>query len=77
MWQWCVSRSSVSDQQDKRSVAPIDPADWDNWLHGTEEQAFRLVKPQPVEAFDLTDAMTTDALLASRHVFDGAQGRLL
>jgi putative SOS response-associated peptidase YedK len=53
-----------ADQQDKRSVAHIDPADWDDWLQGSEEQASSLIKPQPMEAFDLTDAMNTDALLA-------------
>jgi hypothetical protein len=31
------------DAQDKRSVVPIEPADWDQWLHGTQEQAEALI----------------------------------
>jgi putative SOS response-associated peptidase YedK len=33
-----------SDGQDKRSVVPIEPQDWDAWLHGTKEQALALVQ---------------------------------
>lgn len=40
------------DKQDKRSVVPIEAADVDAWLYGTEEQARSLVKLSPVEAFD-------------------------
>ena len=65
------------DQHDKRAVTHIDKSDWDPWLHGTEEQAVGLIKPQPSEVFDLTDAVTTDALLAARQVSSGTQGTLL
>ena len=40
------------DQQDKRSVVPIELADVDAWLHGTLEQAQTLVKLAPNEVFD-------------------------
>lgn len=39
------------DQQDKRSVIPIDPADVDQWLAGTVEEASALLRLAPVEAF--------------------------
>lgn len=41
-----------ADQQDKRSVAPIERADVDTWLHGSIEDAVRLIRVPPVEAFD-------------------------
>jgi putative SOS response-associated peptidase YedK len=53
------------DQQDKRSLAHIDPADWDRWFHGSLEDAKALVTPQPAEVFDLADAIRTDAALAA------------
>ena len=40
------------DQQDKRSVVPIELADVDAWLHGTLEHAQTLVKLAPNEVFD-------------------------
>ncbi len=40
------------DQQDKRSVVPIEPEDVDSWLTAPVEQAARLVKLAPVEAFE-------------------------
>jgi putative SOS response-associated peptidase YedK len=51
------------DKQDKRSLVHVDPAGWDKWLHGTEADARELLTPQPLEAFDLTDAYRTDELL--------------
>jgi putative SOS response-associated peptidase YedK len=39
------------DQQDKRSVIPIERADVDQWLEGTVEQAQALLKLAPVEVF--------------------------
>lgn len=33
------------DQQDKRSVVPIERENWDAWLHGTHEQAEALIHP--------------------------------
>ena len=65
------------DKQDKRAVAHIDKADWDTWLHGIEEQALSLIKPQPMEVFDLTDAIKTDAILAAWQVSGSTQGTLL
>lgn len=40
------------DQQDKRSVVPIERGDVDAWLHGTVEQAQALIKLPAVEVFD-------------------------
>ena len=40
------------DEQDKRSVVPIELEDVDPWLFGTVEQAARLVQLPPVEVFD-------------------------
>src|SRR5437868_8959 len=39
------------DQQDKRSVIPIERGDVDQWLAGTMEEAQQLLKPAPVEVF--------------------------
>ena len=41
-----------ADHPDKRSVIPLDPADFDEWLAGTPAQAQALLKPAPVEVFD-------------------------
>lgn len=38
--------------QDKRSVIPIELADVDAWLAGTQEQAAALLRVAPVEVFD-------------------------
>jgi putative SOS response-associated peptidase YedK len=38
--------------QDKRSVIPIEAADFDQWLEGTFEQAQLLLKLAPAELFD-------------------------
>lgn len=40
------------DQQDKRSVIPIEQADVDLWLSGTVAEASQLLKLAPVEAFE-------------------------
>ena len=40
------------DQQDKRSVVPIELADVDTWLFGSAEQAAELVRLAPVERFN-------------------------
>ena len=40
------------DQQDKRSVVPIEQADVDQWLHGSAAQASALIRLTPVECFD-------------------------
>ena len=39
-------------QQDKRSVIPIDPAGYDQWLAGTQAEAAALLRVAPVELFD-------------------------
>ena len=39
------------DKQDKRSVVPIERADWDTWLHGAVEAAEALIRVPPVELF--------------------------
>lgn len=52
------------DQQDKRSPVHVDPADWDRWLHGTQDEARALMVPQPSDVFDQSDAVMTNELLA-------------
>ena len=41
-----------ADQQDKRSVIPIDMADIDQWLAGTVKEASALLRLAPSEVFD-------------------------
>lgn len=33
------------DRQDKRTVVPLEPQDWQQWLTGTADEALRLVAP--------------------------------
>lgn len=40
------------DKQDKRSVVPIERADWDTWLHGTQEQAASMIKVPDAELLE-------------------------
>jgi putative SOS response-associated peptidase YedK len=40
------------EKQDKRSVIPLDPSDFDQWLEGTVEQARGLMRLAPTEVFD-------------------------
>lgn len=40
-----------ADQQDKRSVIPIEPPDVATWLHGSLDDASRLLRLAPVERF--------------------------
>jgi putative SOS response-associated peptidase YedK len=40
------------DEQDKRSVVPIDRSDVDQWLHGTIADAAKLIKLAPVDTFE-------------------------
>ena len=44
------------DQQDKRSVVPIEPEDIDQWLFGTVNDARQLVRLAPAELFDAAPA---------------------
>ncbi|KQO38108.1 hypothetical protein ASF19_20250 [Acidovorax sp. Leaf84] len=39
-------------EQDKRSVIPIEPADYDQWLAGTQEEAQAILRMPAVELFD-------------------------
>ncbi len=39
------------EQQDKRSVVPIERADWDAWLNGTPDQALALIRLPAVDVF--------------------------
>lgn len=41
-----------ADRQDKRSVVPIERADADAWLHGSQRDAQALLALPPVETFD-------------------------
>lgn len=41
-----------ADQQDKRSVVPIELVDVDQWLAGTVKDALALIKLAPVDVFD-------------------------
>lgn len=54
-----------ADQQDKRSLIHIDASNWQQWLHGTADEALQLIRPQPAEVFDQADAQRTDAALES------------
>lgn len=54
------------DAQDKRSVAPIEPEDWDAWLGGDEATARALLRVPPAERFVDDDARRTDEALAAR-----------
>lgn len=42
----------LPDQQDKRSVVPIELADVDAWLRGTQDNARGLLRLAQVELFD-------------------------
>ena len=39
------------DQQDKRGVVPIEPAQWDEWLNGSRDQADKLIQLPALEVF--------------------------
>ena len=41
-----------ADKQDKRSVIPLEAADFDRWLQGTVDEARKLMKLAPVEVFE-------------------------
>ncbi len=41
-----------ADRPDKRSVVPLDPADFDTWLEGTTAQAQELLRIPPAGVFD-------------------------
>lgn len=39
-------------KEDKRSVIPLDPSDFDQWLEGTVDQARGLMRLAPTEVYD-------------------------
>jgi putative SOS response-associated peptidase YedK len=51
--------------QDKRSLVPLAPSQWDSWLRGSEADARALLTAPPAAWFDDADARRTDALLAA------------
>lgn len=55
-----------ADAQDKRSLVPLPPSQWDAWLQGDEAAARALLVAPPADWFDPADAQRTDALLAQR-----------
>jgi hypothetical protein len=48
--------SLPADQQDKRTVVPVDPVDFRTWLTGMNEEAAALVHLQPVALYDAKPA---------------------
>jgi len=50
------------DQQDKRSVIPLEVHEFDLWLAGTVEEATKLLKLAPVEVFDAGPALSAEEL---------------
>lgn len=54
------------DQQDKRSVVPLQPSHWRAWLLGSEAQARSLLSVPPSELFDPSVTQATDEALRQR-----------
>ena len=54
------------EKQDKRAEAHIEPAQWMTWLHGSVDEAKRLLQAPPPEFFDQADRLKTDALLRTK-----------
>ena len=67
------------DQQDKRSVIPIERGDVDTWLLGSQEDARGLLQLAPVDIFQATTASPAaqDAGSAPGNVASPQQGSLL
>ena len=67
------------DQQDKRSVIPIELEDVDTWLLGSQEDARRLLQLAPADIFQATTASPAaqDAGPAPDNVASPQQGSLL
>jgi putative SOS response-associated peptidase YedK len=55
-----------ADAQDKRSLVPLAPAQWEHWLLGSEAEARALLAPPPMAWFDLGDMHHLDAVLAAK-----------
>ncbi|QOT82425.1 SOS response-associated peptidase family protein (plasmid) [Cupriavidus basilensis] len=67
----CMHKSDpklTADQQDKRSVIPIELGDVDLWLAGTVDQAQRLLRLAPADAFE-----AGRGLLVFSAISDGTQ----
>ncbi len=45
-----------ADQQDKRSVIPIEMHDLDQWLAGTQKEATELLRLPPINVFEVAPA---------------------
>lgn len=56
------------ERQDKRSLVHVDLLDWEQWLHGSEEDARALLVPQPAEVFDPSVTLATDRALQAQQV---------
>ncbi len=54
------------DEQDKRSVVPLRPADWDIWLHAPQAEVAALIRLAPAEDFLATPEAPPAALAADR-----------
>jgi hypothetical protein len=54
-----------ADDQDKRSVIPIEAGDVDQWLAGTVEEAKQLLRLSPVEVFVAGPIVPPAALVAT------------
>ncbi|MEO5734012.1 MAG: SOS response-associated peptidase family protein [Rubrivivax sp.] len=53
------------DAQDKRSLVPLEPDQWQAWLHGSEADARLLLMPPAANCFDPGVTSQTDAALAA------------
>ena len=53
------------DDQDKRSVVPLEPDQWGAWLSASVAEAVAMLVPPPTKRFDLADARLTDAVLGA------------
>ncbi len=58
-----VRRALPEHAQDKRSVVPLQAAQWAAWFAATPHEALAMLRPPPLELFDLSAARHTDRLL--------------
>jgi len=49
--------SLTPETQDKRSLVHIAPADWEQWLRGALEEALPLIRPPPLDDYDMADVI--------------------
>ncbi len=64
------------DQQDKRSVVPIEPEDVDTWLHAPQAEAAQLVRLAPVACFDAGPAVNVPDAAAAPEAAPAPPGQL-